>query len=423
MPTQEPTDGEIIERMRAGEIGAFSRLVERYQGPLLALACNRLGHRDLAEDAVQEAFLCAFRWLDSYDSQYAFRTWLWTILLNQCRRTAEKEHRAEVLRTGFAETHSGLQSDETNSPSERIELQESGKQLRQALKKLPEAHADAVRLRFFGGLKFEAIAQATGCSLRTAKYRVKEGLLKLGAMLARRIGLKLRNRANRQASAFHQARLNMRCDDVFEILTSGPFPNGSSTDEAVEQHLCACHECRSFAEAMRPIASIATESDLPTYNGRIGEQTNGHLSPSLVNRVQILVQREHEDRIRKKKSSSAASRSGAAFIAVCAAVCLFGAAATFGSQLWVTRGKFDASLATTNPHIVSPTSVQCNSSLLSSIKTNGVIPVKFMESADACCLNCHGGQARGREKRQESIGLVVMSCQKCHQEKSTWVRL
>jgi RNA polymerase sigma-70 factor, ECF subfamily len=183
MPTQELTDGEIIECVRAGEIGAFSSLVERYQGPLLALACNRLGRRDLAEDTVQEAFLCAFRWLDSYDSQYAFRTWLWTILLNQCRRTSEKERRAEALRTGFAGVHSGSQNDEANSPSERIESQESGKQLRQALKKLPEAHADAVRLRFFGGLKFEAIAEATGCSLRTAKYRVKEGLLKLGAML------------------------------------------------------------------------------------------------------------------------------------------------------------------------------------------------------------------------------------------------
>ncbi len=215
----------------------------------------------------------------------------------------------------------------------------------------------------------------------------------------------------------------MRCDDVFEILTSVPFPSGSSTDEAVEQHLSACHECRSFAEAMRPIASIATESDLPTYNGRISEQTTGHQPPSLVNRVQVLVQREHEDRMRKKKSANAASRSGAAFIVVCAAACLFGAAATFGSQLWATRGKADASFATTIPHATSSVSVQCNSSLLSSIKTNAVIPVKLMESADACCLNCHGGQTRGREKRQESIGLVVMSCQKCHQEKSTWVRL
>jgi hypothetical protein len=215
----------------------------------------------------------------------------------------------------------------------------------------------------------------------------------------------------------------MRCDDVFEILTSGPFPSGSSSDEAVERHLCVCHECRSFAEAMRPIASIATESELPTYKGRILESPGCHESPSLVNRVQVLIQREHEDRIRKKKTPNSASRHGGAFIVACSAVCLFGAAATFGSQLWVTRGKSDASVAIINPHVVSPSSVQCNSSLVSSIKTNGLIPVKLMESADACCLNCHGGQARGREKRQESIGLVVMSCQKCHQEKSALVRL
>jgi RNA polymerase sigma-70 factor, ECF subfamily len=183
MPTSDLTDGEVIERIRAGEVVLFSQLVERYQHPLVALAVNRLGKRDLAEDVVQESFLCAFRWLDSYDSQYAFRTWLWTILLNQCHRTAEKERRTEAVRSSFAASQANFEVDRQDSPTHRLESQESGSELRRAIKKLPPAHADALRLRFFGGLKFEAIAQATGCSLRTAKYRVKEGLLRLGDLL------------------------------------------------------------------------------------------------------------------------------------------------------------------------------------------------------------------------------------------------
>jgi RNA polymerase sigma-70 factor, ECF subfamily len=183
MDPGELTDGEIIECVRAGDVAQFSRLVERYQGPLLALAVNRLGQRDLAEDAVQEAFLCTFKWLDSYDSKFAFRTWLWTILLNQCRRTAERERRLERLQTGFANEAMSLADGDLLSPECRLEIQETDHALRSALRRLPVVHADAIRLRFFGELKFDAIAQAMGCSLRTAKYRVRDGLVKLGDLL------------------------------------------------------------------------------------------------------------------------------------------------------------------------------------------------------------------------------------------------
>ena len=183
MDPGELNDGEIIECVRAGDVAQFSRLVDRYQGPLLALAINRLGQKDLAEDAVQEAFFCAFKWLDSYDSKFAFRTWLWTILLNQCRRTAERERRIERVQSGFANEVLQQTCDEFPSPDRQLESRENDRALRSALRKLPEVHADAIRLRFFGELKFEAIAQAMGCSLRTAKYRVKEGLVKLGDLL------------------------------------------------------------------------------------------------------------------------------------------------------------------------------------------------------------------------------------------------
>jgi RNA polymerase sigma-70 factor, ECF subfamily len=203
MPSCELTDGEIIERVREGEIRHFSALVDRYQGPLLALAISRLGKRDLAEDAVQEAFLCAFRWLDSYDSRFAFRTWLWTILLNQCSRAAEKERRAERIRTGFANSSPPINENETLSPAVQLELKEDKSQLRSALNQLPQSHADAIRLRFFGELKFDAIAEATGCSLRTAKYRVKEGLKRLGDLLLQRRAESLSDKPAPEQSGHH----------------------------------------------------------------------------------------------------------------------------------------------------------------------------------------------------------------------------
>jgi hypothetical protein len=68
----------------------------------------------------------------------------------------------------------------------------------------------------------------------------------------------------------------INCDQVFEVLTRGPFPSGSPDDEAVERHLRACHECRQLAEALRPAVALMHEAvaaeqavDLPEYQGAL----------------------------------------------------------------------------------------------------------------------------------------------------------
>lgn len=66
----------------------------------------------------------------------------------------------------------------------------------------------------------------------------------------------------------------MDCDQVFMILTRGPFPTGEAWDEAVETHLETCSECWQLAEALRPALEVFQEAvppaegrDLPGYWG------------------------------------------------------------------------------------------------------------------------------------------------------------
>ena len=189
-PQEEKTDGTLIASVLAGERDQFAPLVERYQRQLFRVARSRMGRPDWAEDVVQETFLCAFKSLHTYNSQYSFRTWLWTILLNQCRRQLKKFSRGlfigawsqptsdDDLRATLADQ---LRSDE--SPSARMATQERSELLDALLAKLPEGQADALRLRFFGGLKFPEIAEAMGCSLSTAKNRVRWGLTKMAEYL------------------------------------------------------------------------------------------------------------------------------------------------------------------------------------------------------------------------------------------------
>jgi RNA polymerase sigma-70 factor, ECF subfamily len=179
---QQSPDGLLIAAALAGEPEAFAYLVRRYQGPLLKAAISRLGRRTWAEEAVQETFLCAHRWLNTYDSRFSFRTWLWTILLNQCSRVAKRESK-HLPNPGVAEKLPHERPDPQPSPLEMLLAREASEQLYELLARLPEVQADALRLRFFGGLTFAEIAAAMQCSEPGAKNRVKTGLVRLSKWL------------------------------------------------------------------------------------------------------------------------------------------------------------------------------------------------------------------------------------------------
>lgn len=77
-------------------------------------------------------------------------------------------------------------------------------------------------------------------------------------------------------------RLLMNCDQVFDVLTRGPFPTGAPEDAAVERHLRACFECRQLAEALQPAVALLHEAvdakeslDLPKYQGTLPGQRSG----------------------------------------------------------------------------------------------------------------------------------------------------
>ena len=181
-------DATIMQAVKRGEFEQFDLLVERYRLPLIRVAASKLGNAAWAEDVVQETFLAVFAARETYKPEFAFRTWLWTILLNLCRRQL-KRHRRQPKQVPRSQLPA-------NSPSlakvEPVELEtgltrllqlERREQLTRLLNELPEPQGDALRLRFFGGLKFSEIAEAMHSSLSGAKRRVQNGLLALAERL------------------------------------------------------------------------------------------------------------------------------------------------------------------------------------------------------------------------------------------------
>ncbi len=186
--TENESDGTLIGAALAGDRTAMAALVRRYQRPLLRVAQSNLQHREWAEDVVQETFLCVFKSLHTYDSRFAFRTWLWTILLNQCRRHQNKRARTPHVSAWSDGQHTSdgpafpVLEDTASCPSATLLAKERRTRLREVLERLPSVQADALRLRFFGGLKYQEIADTMQCSLSSAKSRVRLGLVRLSQL-------------------------------------------------------------------------------------------------------------------------------------------------------------------------------------------------------------------------------------------------
>ena len=181
-------DTELMRRAQAEDSEAFSVLVERYQQPLLRVARSRTRRADWADELVQETLMAAYRGRRTFDRRFSFRTWLWTILLNHCKAHAARrcrQPRVELL----ADASDGAEhpAAKTDTPFAALWRKERAALLDELLARLTPAQADALRLRFFADLKFQEIADTMGCSLLTAKNRVRSGLLRLAELAPREL--------------------------------------------------------------------------------------------------------------------------------------------------------------------------------------------------------------------------------------------
>jgi RNA polymerase sigma factor (sigma-70 family) len=81
-PSADPQEAALLVGLRAGDETAFATMVRTYGGRLLATAQRILGSEDDARDAVQDAFLSAFRSIDRFAGGAKLSTWLHQIVIN-----------------------------------------------------------------------------------------------------------------------------------------------------------------------------------------------------------------------------------------------------------------------------------------------------------------------------------------------------
>lgn len=179
----------LLELVRLGHERASELLVRRHIGPMLAVARRFVGP-DLADDIVQEAFLSAFRSLDSFRGGARIGTWLHRIVVNHClmrlrRHRRRPEVRIEELLPTFDETghHTRRVSPWSCTPEDRLEREETRAQVRDWIDQLPDAYRTVILLRDIEEYTTEQTADLLGVSREAVKIRLHRARLALRTLI------------------------------------------------------------------------------------------------------------------------------------------------------------------------------------------------------------------------------------------------
>lgn len=170
----EPIESGLVRRARAGDRGAFDRLVGLHLPRVWAVVARIVRNREDAEDVVQETFLTAHRSLADYRGDAAFSTWLHRIAvtraLNHLDRASVRLARASdpIDGEGVAE----IAAPETATPLRALESKELLARLAACLEKLPAAFKAVVALRDVEDLAYEEIARVLSIELGTVRSRL-----------------------------------------------------------------------------------------------------------------------------------------------------------------------------------------------------------------------------------------------------------
>ena len=169
-------DHELVLAARKGDRDAFRTLFERHHRRAYALAFGVLRHQDDALDVVQDAFIKAHKYLDKFEGNSSFYTWLYRIVMNLAIDHLRKHRRVkpvELDESRLEDTDEGLLPKMLGAnPGRALQDKEIRIRIDRALEQLSENHRAVLVMRELEGLSYEEMAQTMDCSKGTIMSRL-----------------------------------------------------------------------------------------------------------------------------------------------------------------------------------------------------------------------------------------------------------
>ncbi len=177
---EEAEELELVKRAQDGDQEAFQELVETYQRKVYSICYGMLKNKQDSLDVSQEVFIKVFKYLENFNHNSSFYTWLYRITYNKCIDFIRKQkRRSEVDYDDSIQRSTEVEGDDNILPSTlgldpdrvygRKELREK---MLEALDTLSEKHRTILILREVEGLAYEEMADVLGISKGTVMSRL-----------------------------------------------------------------------------------------------------------------------------------------------------------------------------------------------------------------------------------------------------------
>jgi len=191
----------MIAAVLAGEIQLYHELIRPYERSVYVMALSYMKNEADAEDVAQEAFIRAFRKLESFRAESKFSTWLISITINEARTRLRRQAlvRMEPL-DQLPDEDKGISPallrDWREIPSEAVERREVRNLIQLAVEQLPDIYREVFLLRDVEELTISETAEALNISIPSVKVRLHRARMRLQKQLAPQ--LRTVNRASKR---------------------------------------------------------------------------------------------------------------------------------------------------------------------------------------------------------------------------------
>lgn len=178
----------LIQQAAAGDAAAFEALVLRYQTQVYSLAYRMVGNEADAQDLAQEAFVRAWRALDSFQFSSQFSTWLYRLTSNICidfLRSQKKRKHISLTVLQDDEQQQWDMPDNRPLPEEQMMASEEKEALSKAIAALDPEYRQVLTLRIVNDCSYQQISEIMGIREGTVKSRLSRAREQLRKKLAK----------------------------------------------------------------------------------------------------------------------------------------------------------------------------------------------------------------------------------------------
>jgi len=179
------SDAELVEHLRAGHQDALRLLYKRYSGLVYTIALKMLGRASEAEDLAQDVFLTFWKQEKFDPNRAALSTYLCVLTrsraLNRLKSRSSQQRSLERLQTGVPAELTA------STPLENASLAEQEQTLKRVMAQLPDRQRQILELNFYQGVSQSSIAEQLNMPLGTVKTNARKGLMTLRQLLGRAV--------------------------------------------------------------------------------------------------------------------------------------------------------------------------------------------------------------------------------------------